>query len=470
MRFFILSSSLLCLALPFASSSPEARRHPIVKTTSGVAYGLRPDPTVESFLGIPYAHPPIGSLRFKPPKPLHSPQKVINATQFGFACYGGSPLPKPIRLLEPLAEMNEDCLHINVWRPTKAGRTQGGKGKGLPVLVWIYGGGFVAGSNSDPMYDGLELVRNTQNTILVEINYRVGIQGFPITPALNRKEINAGILDQRLGLEWVRDNIASFGGDPSRMTLFGESAGGAAVDYHAYAFAKDPIVSAFIMQSGQWNLYNGDQPDGEGTSWKLATDKLGCTDLKDRKKELKCMQNVDAKTLHESTTLGIPGFMAVPHVDGYTVFGKKEFEKRMVKGQFAKLPTLIGTTHTEGDLLNLNTPENLTLTDELTARNFNCPAAAGARFRAIHKVPVWRYRFMGAFPSSRFYPSLRAYHTIDLVYLFGAWRWLRTILPSLPEPQQYELDAERWMQKTWTDFAVDPKRALSRKGWKQYDP
>jgi len=473
MRISLLSS-LLTLAITTLAAPPKANPPgPIVKTTSGVLHGSRPDPLVEAFLGIPFAHPPVGPLRFKPPKPVNSPKKVINATKFGYACYGYLSLPFPAPALEPTAEYNEDCLHINVWRPTKAASKIGakGKGKGLPVLVWIYGGAFVTGSNSDLLYDGLRLVKNTQNVLLVHINYRVGIQGFPYTPAIPRKETNPGILDQRAGLEWLRKNIASFGGDPSRMTLFGESAGSISIDYHSYAYAKDPIVSAYIMQSGQWNLYDGDYPDVNGSSWKKATDKLGCTNLKDRKKELKCMQNVDAEVLHKEVTKGIPGYIAAPHTDGYTVFGSKEYKKKMAKGEFAKLPTLIGITHNEGDMfVLLSPPYNYTESDRITQANFNCPAAAAAKLRAAHKVPTWRYRWMGAFPSGALSPSMRAYHGIDVVWLFGVFRDFSKIGNNVPKPQQYELDAEKWVQKTWTAFATDPKNALKKQGWKQYDP
>lgn len=172
--------------------------------------------------------------------------------------------------------------------------------------------------------------------VLILVSYRVALLGFPLTPATPAAETNPGILDQRLGLEWVRDNIASFGGDPSRMTLFGESAGSTSVDIHAYAYAKDPIVQAYIMQSGQVQLYSGDNVDGDGVAWRQVTDRVGCTDLGDRKKELRCMQAVDAEVLQKVLEDDL-AWITAPHTDGVVVFGAKEYERRAKLGLFSKL-------------------------------------------------------------------------------------------------------------------------------------
>ena len=180
----------------------------------------RPTPTgVRSFKGIPFAAPPVGELRWRPPQPVKPWGASASAEQFGpSACRPGSPATS-IRS-NPL--MSEDCLYLNVWTPAKSADDR------LPVMVWIYGGGFKTGSGSEPWYNGAHLAR--KGVIVVTVNYRLDVFGFLSHPELtaesnNHASGNYGLLDQIAALGWVKRNIAAFGGDPDRTTVFGKSAG-----------------------------------------------------------------------------------------------------------------------------------------------------------------------------------------------------------------------------------------------------
>jgi para-nitrobenzyl esterase len=185
-----------------------------VGTESGLVHGVS-EPGVRVFRGIPYAAPPAGSLRWRPPQPPEHWEGVRAAETFGASCpQPGAPEP-----------MTEDCLTLNVWTPDGATAATP-----LPVMVWIHGGGFRSGSGSDAVSHGEVLAR--EGVVVVTLNYRLGALGFLAHPLLERNDeawANYGILDMVAALEWVQRNIASFGGDPSRVTVFGESAGGMAI-------------------------------------------------------------------------------------------------------------------------------------------------------------------------------------------------------------------------------------------------
>ncbi len=215
--------SLLCLGLPHPArpAPPPAGTTALVRTQDGTVAGrIVADGAVAVFQGIPYAAAPLGALRWRPPQPATSWSGVRDASRPGAPCMQQA---MPVPGIPP----SEDCLFLNVWAPRPpAGRVQ----PPLPVMVFIHGGGFVFGSGAEPAYDGTALARH--KVVLVTLNYRLGVFGFLAHPALTREagtSGNYGLLDQVAALRWVQDNIRAFGGDPSRVTLFGESAGGTAV-------------------------------------------------------------------------------------------------------------------------------------------------------------------------------------------------------------------------------------------------
>jgi len=216
----------------------------VVKTPAGVLEGRTAD-GVDAFVGIPYAAPPVGNLRWRPPVPTEGWSGTRTAVAFGNDCpqvripNDATPSDQP---------MSEDCLTLNVWRPAGS-RTDGS----LPVMVWIHGGGFVAGSSASPVLDGAALAR--RGIVLVSFNYRLGRFGFFAHPALTREaaghpHANFAFLDMIAALDWVRDNVASFGGNPANVTIFGESSGGAAVAFLMTSPSASGLFHKAILQSG----------------------------------------------------------------------------------------------------------------------------------------------------------------------------------------------------------------------------
>jgi para-nitrobenzyl esterase len=225
-----------------ANKSRPEQAPAVVKVDSGQLQGVEADGVI-SFKGIPFAAPPVGELRWRPPQPTPRWTGVRQAAEFGRSCMQGRGGPPPgagARARAPAAATqsappaaapaaqgpSEDCLYLNVWRPADPAA------RNLPVMVWIYGGGFVSGSSSSPITSGVQFAK--QGVVLVAMNYRVGRFGFFAFPALsserpNENKGNYAYMDQIAALQWVRRNIAAFGGNPNNVTIFGFSAGGVSV-------------------------------------------------------------------------------------------------------------------------------------------------------------------------------------------------------------------------------------------------
>lgn len=224
-----------------AGPAPQAR--PPVQVQTGLVSGTAGrDPDVTVYKGIPYAAPPVGALRWRPPAPPLAWSGVRKADHFGAAC------PQPGGDMARGMPQSEDCLTLNVWTAARAG---GDRGK-RPVYVWIYGGGFIGGTGASPEFDGEALAR--KGVVVVTFNYRVGVLGFLATPALSRESGhdasgNYGLLDDIAALKWVRRNIAAFGGDPDRVTIGGQSAGAGSVGFLAMSPLAKGLFRAGIAES-----------------------------------------------------------------------------------------------------------------------------------------------------------------------------------------------------------------------------
>ena len=217
-----------------------------VKTVNGLVESTEPPKDgVRSFKGLPFAQPPVGDLRWREPQPVKHWSGVRGADKFGPTC---------MQRLSPNADywfrgdgMSEDCLYLNVWTPAKSGREK------LPVLVYIFGGGFQNGDGSEPRYDGGHMAR--EGIVAVSLNYRTNIFGFFVHPELTKESPhhasgNYGLLDQVAALEWVQKNIAAFGGDPKRVTIAGESAGSISVSALMASPLSKNLIAGAICESG----------------------------------------------------------------------------------------------------------------------------------------------------------------------------------------------------------------------------
>jgi cholinesterase len=191
--------------------------------------------------------------------------------------------------------IGEDCLFINVWTKPKMGTK-------LPVMVWIVGGAFTVGDSSYGLSDGSTIAQK-QDIIVVSFNYRVNVFGFPGAPGV--EHANPGLLDQRMAVECTRDNIEAFGGDPSRITIFGESAGGVSVDVYAFAWKDDPIVNGFIAGSGTALTSDLFKPASKRlNAWYRLTKGLGCGGVEAGQSTLECAQKKTVSEIQKSFIIG----------------------------------------------------------------------------------------------------------------------------------------------------------------------
>src|SRR5579883_1179908 len=217
----------------------------IVKTKAGSLEGTGPQASgVRHFKGIPFAEPPVGNLRWTAPQPVKSWAGVKSAKEFGPRCMQQS-LYGDMNFRAN--GMGEDCLYLNVWTPAKSAKEK------LPVLVYYFGGGFQAGDGSEPRYDGESMA--TKGVVALTVNYRLGVFGFLAHPDLTKESPhhasgNYALLDQHAALEWVKRNIAAFGGDPNRVTIAGESAGSIAVSAQMASPLSHGLIAGAIGESG----------------------------------------------------------------------------------------------------------------------------------------------------------------------------------------------------------------------------
>lgn len=307
---------------------------PSVAVGRGDIEGRYVNSKVRSFLGIPYAKPPVDELRFLPPQEPDKWSKPLKATAFGHNCVQGAS--------SDLGDQDEDCLYLNVWAPARTPR------QGLPVLVWFHGGDHATGSAAEPaskrlaLYDGTQLAE--RGVVVVTVNYRLGPLGFYANKRLaddNDCAVgNQGLWDQQLALHWVSDNIGKFGGDSDNVTIAGQGSGATDVCLHAVSAESRGLFAHVIQQSGGCTTYQptADQLESRAKAW---LEKLDC-DVSD---VLSCLQEKSVGELYDA--IPADGYSAfVPGVDG--AFLKDQPRVLFDNGDFGDVSFLMGSNSEEG--------------------------------------------------------------------------------------------------------------------------
>lgn len=450
-------SVALVLLMLTSGASVSSAASDVVPTANGLVSGtLGSDPDVRVFKGIPYAAPPVGPGRWRPPQPPQSWQGVRNADEFGPECVQSpNAMGGPFRdLREKREPISEDCLYLNVWTPAKTPRDR------LPVMVWIYGGGFKGGASSLPYYNGEALAK--YGVVFVSFNYRLGVFGFLAHPDLAAESPHHaagdyGLLDMVAALEWVRNNIAAFGGDPQRVTIFGESAGSMAVsDLMASPLARG-LFQRVIGESGS-------QVEGPFSRMELQTaeqtgvrfaQSAGANSIA-RLRAMPAAQIFTAFTAFTKANGGGP-LRFGPDVDGW--FLPEPPYRVFAAGRQNDVPLLTGTNADEGSFflqpvsaeaftkeaqqqygdqaatflkLYPVTSQDQVLPSEIASKTdsmFACGARAWVRLQTqTGKSRAYLYHFdrVPPMPNSRRYG---AFHGADLFYVFDAmdyhreWQW-----------------------------------------------
>jgi para-nitrobenzyl esterase len=323
---FVVAIAILFIMNACSSLPPEQ-----VRVEQGIVQGSLED-GLRVFKGVPFAAPPVGELRWKAPRPVEKWEGVKLTT--GFA-------PSPMQAGNPPSGKSEDCLYLNIWTPAKSAKER------LPVLVWIYGGGFSFGSTAEPVYNGEKLAE--KGVVVVSIAYRVGQFGFLAHPELSAENPdsvsgNYGLLDQIAGLRWIQNNIAAFGGDPGRVTIFGESAGGISVSMLCASPLAKGLFHGAISQSGgsfgptRPTTFPGEnmkilaQAEAEGEKY---LQKAGVASLAE-------LRAIEADSLPMEWGMG----NAWPIVDGYVI--PDDQYKLYEAGQYNDVPILVGYNSDEG--------------------------------------------------------------------------------------------------------------------------
>lgn len=331
--------SLMLILLLQGCKHKEIAISEVVHTEKGKVAGvLDQDSGVYAFKGIPFAKAPIDSLRWRPPQPVDEWDDTLDTSEFGPICMQAPPQPFMMwtrEFMPPTGNMSEDCLNLNIW--TKKGTT----GAQRPVIVFIHGGAFTGGSNSVPIYNGEKMAQ--KGVVFVTINYRVGIFGFMVLPALTEESSNGssgnyGLLDQIAALQWVQDNIEDFGGDPGNVTIAGQSAGAFSVNYLVASPLAQGLFQRAIAESGAGMLPStGLSPDNElqnaeQQGQKIA-DSLGVANLSE-------LRQLPADSLLPAQA------QFGPIVDGYVL--PKSVYALFNEGNYNDVPVLTGWNADEG--------------------------------------------------------------------------------------------------------------------------
>ena len=454
------------------SPSPEQAVAPVIVTATGPVQGVR-EGTVRVFKGIPYAGPPIGEARWQPPRPARDWSDVRKTTEFGPACVAPTRRFTTIYTTD-IAPFSEDCLTLNVWSPADA--------KNAPVFFWIHGGALTNGSSKEAMYDGTRLAQT--GMVVVTINYRLGVFGFLAHPELSAESPlgisgNYGLLDQIAALRWVQANIEAFGGNPSNVTIAGESAGGLSVMFLLASpeargtFSKAIAESAYMVSMQELKEEHHGTPSAETAGERLAA-ALNMPDIA-------AMRSMDAQALADGAAAA--RFLPMGTVDGKIL--PRQLVDVFDRGEQAPVPILTGFNSGEIRSLTVLAPpppasaeeyestirdRYLDLADEFLrlypSTNMQESIYATTRDalygwtseRLVRKqtelgVPSFLYLFDHGYPAAD-EAGLHAHHASELPYVFGNLDRTPPKWPKIPDTAE-EKRFSAAMVGYWSSFARD---------------
>ena len=458
-----------CLSFALSAKADDLK----VKTDRGKVQGKRSaDGKIRDFLGIPYAAPPVGPLRWKPPQPAEKWSGTRDVANFGHRCIQTEVFDDMV-FRDP--GESEDCLNLNVWTPAK-------KHDKLPVMVWIYGGGFEGGATSEPRQDGEHLAH--KGVVVVSMNYRLGLFGFFVSPQLAAESPehaagNYGLMDQTAALQWVKRNIAQFGGDPDSVTIFGESAGSFSVSAQMASPLAQGLFERAIGESGAAFYSRGlsfrSLAERETRDSDFANQFFGTSDLA-------ALRAMNAEELLEKLKAQ-PHHGFGPDVDGW--FLPEPVPQIYKEGKQAHVPLLAGWNRDEPSALAVDRPQPPTpqsfqeqaqkdfgaradeflrvypaQTDDEARRSaidFNGDSFIAfstwewleAQVQTAGGVPVYRYHFERPAPADKFHPvGSGAFHSDEIEYVFGM---LDSRNDAKWAPEDYKLSD--MIETYWTNFA-----------------
>lgn len=468
----------------------------VTETTTGRLQGTIVEEGVRAFRGVPFARPPVGPLRFAPPQPPDPWTGIRSAETFGPVSHQGT-----IGLGFMGAgqqTQSEDCLYLNVWTPDLGGRR--------PVMVWVHGGAFLLGAGSEPLYDGSRLA-SRGDVVVITINYRLGALGYLAHPTLRDEATGAcgnwGLLDQIAAIEWVRDNAEAFGGDPSQITLFGESAGSMSVTTMMAAPRARGLFKRVIAQSGAPVVASADEA---GATAERVIDALDVTATQLRDVPVARLVDVQQKIMMagQGPGGGLSGEVMAfrPNVDGAVLTSAPQ--DAVQDGAASGVELLIGTNRDEMKLFSLLDQGDLddagllarlgNHLDEKTARGvvdtyrsaragrgeasdakelwsametdrfFRAPAMRFAAAHAAHGSPTFAYLFCWPSPMA----MLGAAHAIELPFVFGTLDAPMIELFAGGGPEAERLSTI--VQGAWTTFARTGDPSTQELGlWPRFD-
>lgn len=461
---------LLSCPLLAVSATPGQGTGPIAETASGRLEGSVEGP-LHVFKGIPFAAPPVGTLRWQAPAPVQSWQGVKDATRFGAACIQPSNRVQSI-YAQDIGPTSEDCLTLNVWAPIDASNA--------PVLVWIHGGALRTGASKEPFYDGARLAQ--RGIVVVSVNYRLGVLGYLAHPELSAESAqgvsgNYGLLDQIAALEWVKANIARLGGDPSNVTVAGESAGALSVMYLMAApparglFHKAILQSAYMISTPALTESVHGEPAAEDVGKSIAA-KLDAPDIA----ALRAMGGQEV-----SDTAAVAGFAPWATIDGQVL--TQQLVETYGQGDQAAVPILVGFNSGEIRSLRILAPPvpasaadyeatirkryfdladdflhqypGSDLQESILANTrdalYGWTSERMARNQTAIGQPAYLYFFDHGYPAAD-EANLHGFHASEIPYVFGTFdatppRWPKN--PDTPAERRFS-DA---MIGYWTSFA-----------------